>query len=178
MYSHLKFSSSQPLKARYKTSTDYWYWQKCFVAPRDCQVLKTGNRCLIQIYLFIIGALVITFIPWYLSLLPVGTLAYCGPWSISIDKIGYNYFVYDYNSLSGIWCEYNRLLSPCDWANSSLWPPSTSVATITIMTVQTRPVLHSVSMVTTVVAIVTDFSAVVPGPLSQHVFCPLGCPNA
>lgn len=49
---------------------------------------------------------------------------------------------------------------------------------MTTMTVQTRPVLHSVSMVTTVFAIVTEFSAVVPGPLSQHVFCPLGCPVA
>lgn len=44
------------------------------------------------------------------------------------------------------------------------------------MTVQTRPVLHSVSMVTTVIAIVTDFSALVHGRLSQHFFCPLGCP--
>lgn len=46
------------------------------------------------------------------------------------------------------------------------------------MTVQTRPVLHSVSMVTTVIAIVTDFSALVHGRLSQHFFCPLGCPVA
>lgn len=46
------------------------------------------------------------------------------------------------------------------------------------MTVQTRPVLRSVSMVTTVVAIVTEFSAVVSGPLSQHVSFPLGCPVA
>lgn len=66
-----------------------------------------------------------------------------------------------------------RRHSPCEWTNSSLRPPSTSVANTMAMTVQTRPVLHSVSMVTTVIAIVTDFSA-----LSQHFFCPLGCPVA
>lgn len=70
------------------------------------------------------------------------------------------------------------LLSPCDSANSSLRPPATSVATMMMTTLQTRPVLHSISMVTTVFAIVTELSAVVPGRLSQHVFCPLGCPSA
>ncbi|KAG7279411.1 hypothetical protein CRUP_024230 [Coryphaenoides rupestris] len=81
--------------------------------------------------------------------------------------------------VTGPECECGRFKEKCSrliWRQTTgwaLWLSDALAITTATITVQAK-VLHSVSMVTTGVAIVTRFSAMVPGPQCQHVSCPLG----